>query len=437
VKAPNITVEAVIEASTPAISPSRNRLWHSTITKEIFVKRSAIAAAVCAGLALSLAACSSSSGGTTEGGGEKVNLVVWESLEGRAEFIKQAGEAYTAKHPNITIEYKNVELGDAPGQIALDGPGGVGPDVFAAGSNVIGNLVVGGHILPVNDPQALKDQLEEGAIKAVTYDEKVWGVPVTIDTIALYYNKKYVTDPPKTWEDVIKFAQKFNAENPGKHGIAFSPNSYYASPFLFQAPDSLLFGPTGDDPKKPNLNTDVARKGLKQLTELRKVLNIPGDDLDAAVTDTLFESGQSAMTLTGSWNTAPFTDAKVDFGVTTMPALAGSDKPAGAFVNSRSMFVSAYSEHPKEAADFAAFLASPEMLKLAYEITGSIPSAKIEVGGEAVAGLIAQSAYAFPSPSIPEANLFWTAMDSAVTNIWNGADIQAELKTAEEVVLKQ
>ena len=61
---------------------------------------------------------------------EDITLVVWESTSGADEFIIQAGKAFTAKYPNIKIEFVNVELGDASGQIALDGPAGVGPDLF-------------------------------------------------------------------------------------------------------------------------------------------------------------------------------------------------------------------------------------------------------------------------------------------------------------------
>ena len=78
----------------------------------------------------------------------KVVLTVWESTNGPDEFIKKAGEAYTKTHPNVTIKYVNVELGDAVTQIALDGPAGVGPDLFAAPHDRLGSLVSGGHVLP-------------------------------------------------------------------------------------------------------------------------------------------------------------------------------------------------------------------------------------------------------------------------------------------------
>lgn len=52
---------------------------------------------------------------------EKVNLV-WESTSGPDQWIQQAGAAFTALHPNITIEYVNVELGDSSGQIIWTAP---------------------------------------------------------------------------------------------------------------------------------------------------------------------------------------------------------------------------------------------------------------------------------------------------------------------------
>ncbi len=404
------------------------------------MNKRAIATMVGAGLAVTLVGCSAGNGGGQGDGGdsgEDVTLVVWESIEGRSDFIKQAGEAYKEDHPNVTIEYKNVELGDALGQIALDGPAGVGADVFAAPSNVTGDLVTGGHILPVADPDALTSELVDGAIQAVTYQDEIWGVPVTIDTYALFYNKAYIDEAPQTWDEVYEFSKEFNAANSGKYGFAFNPSIYYAAPWVFSAPDNLLFGPSGDDPETPNTDTPEAVAGLEQMLKLREVLDVPAEDLDAASVDSLFEGAQSAMTITGSWNIPVFDAAGLDYGVAPLPALAGSDTPAGSFANSRTMFTSAYTEHPEEAQDFAAFLASPEMLKLAYDLTGSVPPADIEIDNEDTLGLVEQGQYAFATPSIPEMTQFWTAMDSAIINIWNGADIQPELDSATQVVVNQ
>ncbi len=405
-----------------------------------------IAAATAAVL---LASCSSGNGETTETPGagsetsattednkEPVNLVVWESPDGHDEFIRQAGEAYTAKNPHVTIEYKAVELGDAKTQIALDGPAGVGADVFAAPSDNAGDLAAAGHILAIDNPDALKSQLVEAAIANATSGGTLYGVPVTVDTYALFYNTDLIEEPPTTWEGVIEFAQEFNAENSGKYGFVMQPNFYYAAPFLFGG-DSLLFGETGSDPTAPNTNSDAAIAGMEELVALREILNVAADDLDTATVDALFSGGQAALHVSGPWNISVFAEAGINYGIAPLPARAGSDSPSGGFSNSRTMYVSAYSKHPEEAQDFAAFLASPDMLSLAYGLTGSTPSAEIQIDSEATLGIVKQGDYAFPTPAIPEMGAVWAAMDAAVANIWNGADIKKELDAATEVILNQ
>lgn len=399
-------------------------------------------------VALLLTACSSggtetpndntnsSSASDTSDNADPVNLVVWESLEGRSDFIKQAGEAYTDLHPNVTIEYKNVELTDTKTQIALDGPAGVGADVFAAPSDNIGELVSGGHVLPVADASGLESSLVGAAIANATYDGQLYGVPVDVGTYALFYNKDLVTEVPTTWNEVVDFAKKYNADNKGKYGFVMEPNFYYSAPFMFNQ-DSLLFGPEGSDPTTPNISTDVAVKGLEQLKKIKEILPVAAADLDTATADALFESGEAAMHITGSWNISVFDGAGLNYGVAALPAHEGSTTPSGGFSNSRTMMVSAYTEHPDEAQDFAAFLASPEMLKLAYDLTGAIPSADIEVEHEATLGMIEQGKYAVTLPSISEMAGVWSSMDPAIRNIWDGADIKKELDAATEVVLAQ
>ena len=135
---------------------------------------------------------------------DDITLKVWESSGETEEFIKKAGEAFTKKYPNIKIEYANVEVGDANTQIALDGPSGVGADVFATPSNTIGGLVSGGHILAVTNQDDVKGKVAASCEKAVTYDGKIYGYPVSDETYALFYNKDLVKEAPKTWEEVEK-----------------------------------------------------------------------------------------------------------------------------------------------------------------------------------------------------------------------------------------
>ena len=77
------------------------------------------------------------------------------------------------------------------------------------------------------------------------------------------------------------------------------------------------------------------------------------------------------------------------------------------------------------------------MQKLRFDITGALPSISVTVDSPYVNGFLAQLDYAFPMPSIPEMNAFWDALGSASSNIWNGADVKAELDAADAAILSR
>jgi arabinogalactan oligomer/maltooligosaccharide transport system substrate-binding protein len=142
------------------------------------------------------------------------------------------------------------------------------------------------------------------------------------------------------------------------------------------------------------------------------------------------------MHITGLWNVAPFQKAGVDFGVLPLPSLPGDKTPSASFSGTRAMFVSAYSDHQAEAAQFAAFLLTPEMQQLRFKITGALPSINTKVDSPYMGGFLKQLDYAFPMPSIPQMGAYWEAMNNASKNIWNGADVKKELDACNAAILK-
>ena len=374
-------------------------------------------------------------------GGKKeikaVNLKVWESDKGPDKFIQEAGAAYTKANPNVTVEYVHVELGDAAGQIALDGPAGVGPDLFAAPHDKLGELVNSGHVAPTVNPDKVKKQVLGACGQALTYEGKMYGYPVSAETYALFYNKDLIAekDVPKTWEDLEKWTKEFNAANPGKYGFIMDVgNSYYTILFTTSS-GNRLFGPSGTDTTSTNINSDASIKGMEFFQSLRSTLDVPAADVTTSMADAAFSSGKAAMHITGPWNIKPFVDAGINFGVAALPALPGDTKPCASFSGTRAMFVSAYSENVEEASKFAEFLLTDEMQQLRFALTGAMPSINTKVDSPYIPGFLEQLDYAFPMPSIPQMGSFWEAMGNASKNIWDGADVKKELDAANKSIL--
>ncbi|MBO6175950.1 MAG: maltose ABC transporter substrate-binding protein [Treponema sp.] len=370
----------------------------------------------------------------------RITITVWESLGGPDEFIKKAGEAYSELHPDVKIKFVNVELGDAVSQVALDAPAGVGPDLFAAPHDKLGELYNMGLVFAVEDPDRLKEQVLASCSQAVTYNDIMFGYPVSAETYALFYNKKYISekDVPQKWSGLVNWCREFNAKNPGKYGFMMDAGSGYYTITFASKNGNRLFGADGRDSEHTYLNTQDAVQGMTFFQDMRRaILDVPAADLTTATCDDSFRSGKVAMYITGLWNVKSFEEAGLDFGVASLPALPGEDTPSPSFSGTRAMYVSAFSNHEKIAADFAKFLISPEMQQLRFEITGALPSIDVAVESPYISGFLRQLDYSFPMPSIDRMSAFWASMDSASKNIWDGADVQTELNACDRTILSK
>ena len=368
----------------------------------------------------------------------RITITVWESLGGPDEFIKKAGEAYSELHPDVKIKFVNVELGDAVSQVALDAPAGVGPDLFAAPHDKLGELYNMGLVFAVDKPDELKKQVLASCAQAVTYNDTMFGYPVSAETYALFYNKRYISEEevPQKWSTLVNWSRDFNAKNPGKYGFMMDTGSGYYTITFASKNGNRLFGSDGRDSEHTYLNTLDAGQGMTFFQDMRTaILDVPAADLTAATCDDSFRSGKVAMYITGLWNVKSFEEAGIDFGVASLPALPGEDTPSPSFSGTRAMYVSAFSNHEKIAADFAKFLISPEMQQLRFEITGALPSIEVAVESPYIGGFLRQLDYSFPMPSIDRMSAFWASMDSASKNIWDGADVQAELNACDRTIL--
>lgn len=360
---------------------------------------------------------------------KKVTLKVWESQGPEEKFIKQAIKDYRKVDRNVKFVYEPVGSVDADGKIMLDGPAGVGADVFVVPHDHMGSLVIGGHILEnTMDMSAFVP----AAVIGASYGGKVYGYPLGVETYALFYNKDIIPNPPKTWEEVFEFAKTWTDKSKNKYAIAWPVTDAYYDFLFYAGYGAQLFGPNGDDRHQHNLNSPEAIKGVQFFQQVRKqILDVPSGDMTGDFVKSSFQEGTIPMVLGGPWDIAVYKEAGVNFGITTLPILPGAKDVPASFSGIRLAVVSAYSENPEEAKKFAEFLVSREELVKRFDITGQIPPRKdITVEDEWSQGILAQSQYAIPMPKITQIGTYWSAMGAAFANVWDGADPVDELNKA-------
>lgn len=360
---------------------------------------------------------------------KKVTLKVWESQGPEEKFIKQAIKDYRKVDRNVKFIYEPVGSVDADGKIMLDGPAGVGADVFVVPHDHMGSLVIGGHILEnTMDMSAFVP----AAVIGASYGGKVYGYPLAVETYALFYNKDIIPNPPKTWEEVFEFAKTWTDKSKNKYAIAWPVTDAYYDFLFYAGYGAQLFGPNGDDRHQHNLNSPEAIKGVEFFQQVRKqILDVPSGDMTGDFVKSSFQEGTIPMVLGGPWDIAVYKEAGVNFGITTLPILPGAKDVPASFSGVRLAVVSAYSENPEQAKKFAEFLVSREELIKRFDITGQIPPRKdITVEDEWSQGILAQSQYAIPMPKITQIGTYWSAMGAAFANVWDGADPVDELNKA-------
>ena len=381
---------------------------------------------VCAAMAFAMVTSSLFAAGQAQ-------LMIWESAGPEKKFVQYAINAYKKIDKKTKFYFEPVEATDARAKIELDGPAGVGADIFVTPHDHIGALVTGGHVLPVDDAAAYMADFIPMASSGASYNGMVYGYPLGAETYALFYNKALIKSAPKTWDDVIAFAKGFNSKAENKYALVWPvTDGYYGYMFMesFGAP---LFGPNHDDRKQHNLNSANAIKGLTYFQGLRKqILDIPAADASGDFCNAEFTEGKAAMIITGPWKTNDFKAAGIDIGISPIPAFPGTGKgAANSFSGVRLAFVSSYSEFPDQAKAFAKFMTSKEMLQKRYEMTDQIPPRKDITTNDSLSnGVKEQLKYAVAMPTIPQLGTYWSAMGSAYSGIWDGDPVKTTLDAA-------
>jgi len=388
---------------------------------------------------LMVSACNSGGAGTTTPGTatdsttaadqqemvpeEGAKLTVWDSGDQKA-FIEEAAKAFKEKY-NVEVSFAEVGPDKSMGQMVTDGPAGVGGDVFAGVHDQIGQGVSAGVVLP-NDwfEEDTKSRNSEIAIKALTYDNMLYGYPKSVETTAVFYNKDLIKEVPKDWNGVVDFANTFNDTKANKFAIMWEVgNGYYVFPFI-GGYGSYVFGSDGTDAKDIGLNNPAAVEAVTFIQGLNKILPLKTSDINADIKKSLFTSNKLAMNISGPWDTGSLKESVKNIGVGMYPNLPNG-KPMTPFSGVKAYFVNAYTKYPNASKMFADFITSEEWQTKNFEMNGALPSntkaaASKQVQSDPIATVfLKQFENSVPMPSIPAMAQFWSPMEAAMSSVWN------------------
>lgn len=354
---------------------------------------------------------------------EGAKLLFWT---GDLEFGKAVAAKFQEKY-KVPVSVEEVGLG-AIDKISLSGPAGTGADVFMSPHDSFQHGLAAGLFLPMEDSVAaeLKERVNEVGIKTVTSEGKIYGVPVSLETSCLFYNKDIVGEQPaRTLEEIMDKAKSFN--NTDKNQFYFLStigDGYKIYPFL-SAEGFSLFGKEGKDNDNPGFDSDEFEGGLELIKELHDIMPVSSTDLgNVSFLRSQFEEGKVAYEISGPWDIKEFKDSGVNFGVSSLPTYKG--KKMTPFAGVQNAHVSAFSKYPKAAQLLAEFLVSDEGAQLLYEKANKITTLKnvSNIKGistdEYIKPFVEQFADSYPMPSVQRISFYWTISAGTCQAVFDG-----------------
>ena len=360
---------------------------------------------------------------------------------GYKAYMEEAAKAFEKESgTKVTIK-----TGDALGgldKLSLDNQSGKAPDVMMAPYDRVGGLGNDGQLAEVTlNKDSKTDKTTESL---VTNGGKVYGAPAVIETLVLYYNKDLMQEAPKTFGELEELAKDSKYDFAGEAGkntafLADWTNFYYAYGLL-SGNGGYVFGKDGTDPKDIGLNNQGAIDGIEYAKTWYAKWPKGLQDTQGAANfiQTQFQEGKTAAIIDGPWKASSLKEAKVNYGVATIPTLPNG-KAYSAFGGGKAWVIPAGANHPEAAQKFVDFLTSTDQQKAFYDKTNEVPAnteaREYAVGknDELTAAVVKQFENAQPMPNISEMSTVW---DPAKTMLFDAVSGKKSSKDAADDAVK-
>ena len=298
---------------------------------------------------------SSSSASASGGGAGDVELTQWYHEYGE-NGVEDAVKRYAAAYDQaeVTVKWNPGQYEKALSAALLTNDV---PDVFEYGNGPTLDMIKAGQVVDLTDTLGeAKSQFAASVLAAMTWDDKIWAIPQTVDMQMLYYRKSLLekagVQPPQTFAELVTAARAvqtkdiggFFAGNDG--GVGVLGNQLIWASGLEQI-NAEKTGIGFDEPAMYDALTQ-----FRDLSEDGLLDSASKDWFDAAP----FINEETAMQWTGLWVLPDVQEAfGDDFGVVPFPAIGASGRqvvPFGAF----SSCVSAKGTDPEAAKAFVKWL---------------------------------------------------------------------------------
>ena len=340
---------------------------------------------------------------------------------------------FEAANPGTTINIVQVPKNDFTTKLNAAIAAKTAPDASYLDQPLVARFALDGVLASMPDGLLDESTLYQGALNTNRVNGTLYGLPLSQTTIALFYNKDLVPDPPTTWDELISVAEA--VYDPENQVAAFEvPRGGWAA-WIFPAFVATAGGTMLDEENK------VVSFGEQPAIDALTLWKTLAEYSPKEITDSqnAFQTGHTAMKLSGPWEIDGLRNdwPDLNWGVTLVPANVAN----GSNIGGDDAVVYAKSQNPDLAWAWLKFLTDPEPnLLISRDIMGNFPINLADAtgswlnGDEALLLFMEQMKTAQARPTNPDwlqinDEMVATAIDDAIDN---GVDPATALQTAAE-----
>ncbi len=351
-------------------------------------------------LTTALVGCGSSTSSTTKSG---KHLIVWSHLtKPEITALNTVAQKWAKKTGNtVTVQLDSLDTSKSQ-EFLQAARSSKGPDImYGMAHDNFGTFQKAGLLEPVPSGVINTSDYVDTSIKAVSYDGKMYAVPMSIETYALFYNTDKVTTVPTTVDDLIAQSQKV--------GFQYDVNNLYFSYTFMAANGGYVFKDKGKgalDPNDVGLGNAGSIKGLQTIQDFVTKYKFMTPDIKGSTALASFQSGKIGFYISGPWDVSTLTTAGTKFSVSPLPGGIPS------FVGVQASFVNSNSKNKTEDWDLMKYL--QENNESVIKAGNRIPALNSELNkpefkdNKITSAFITQVKNGQPMPNIPEMQTVWT-----------------------------
>ena len=373
----------------------------------MYKKRIAIAMA-------GIMACASLIGCGSKGNSNKI--VVWTNMEVETETIQELADAWGAANG---MEVEVIHQSPSVQKFAQAVKSADGPDaVIGIPNDQLADYVNANLAAEVPSEVYNDADFSESAVQACYVDGTRYAAPLSVETIALFYNTEKVSEVPDSWEELVEVASDIG-------GVQFDATSIYYDLGFVRACGGYIFNYADGsyDVSDIGLGNEGAIEAYNFINSLCNDYGLVSADVTADIARSNFQNGQTAFYIGGPWDIDGFESAGTPFAITKMPTFNGEEfvTPVGTQVS----FVSNESDNQEKAWELISYIIENGALDL-YESGDRIPARLSDQNlsqiqdNEYSKAFIEQINVGEPMPTVSEMGQLWSIFVNNIRSMWAG-----------------